>query len=146
MKSIAAAPVRTILATLVLMLGLLTASHVASAPSAVADAEGCQPYSPITVLKYVVPRGVMCHEIDGSGNNITSQEVAVYTVNTCNWRIDFVYKDLNGATWYRDTGTYHTGCSIPYRTRGSGWAKDGSACAQMWVSGKLIVQQCHRIF
>lgn len=96
-----------------------------------------------------IPGGVFEHQINGSGLNVSSEWAEFETVwgNVCNWRIEFRYTNLSGAVYARIPGTTHLGCdNVGSARRGIGTLRSGKACARLFVSDTLVVQQCHNIF
>jgi hypothetical protein len=135
---------------------LLVGFVVTAAPAtpAHADANGCTYWIRWTLPSgYQVPAGFMCHQIYGSGLNVTSQKASWQPtpsgLTMCNTRIDFVYYDQYGTQFYRFYGTLHSGCNniSGTQTRGAGkLANGGSACAVLVSSGSEIARQCHHTF
>lgn len=104
-----------------------------------------------------VPKGFLCHLIQGDKRKITLQRAAysatpnVYgalTGKICNWRIDFVYYDTNGKAYSTDKGPTKNYCSIGAVREvksNKNLPKDGKSCARLIVDGKAKVVQCHKI-
>jgi hypothetical protein len=126
--------------------GMALFAGVASAPPAHATAIGCSKFSEMPYLG--IPTGVLCFNVYGSGENITSMDANWTTGALCNWRIDWViYKD--GKTWWRDNGP-REGCQHVQggRKRGAGRAPDGSEiCAELYdVARNVKIEAvCHSI-
>jgi hypothetical protein len=127
--------------------GMTLLAGVASAPPAHATAIGCSKFSETPYLG--IPTGVLCFNVFGSGENITSMDANWTVVGAlCNWRIDWViYKD--GKTWWRDNGP-REGClnGQAGRKRGAGRAPDGSdICAELYDVPRnvKIDAVCHSI-
>ena len=54
-----------------------------------------------------LPAGSLAHRTNGKGTNISVDNAAFATWKTsiCNWRLDFVYRDVNNRAYWRQRGT-----------------------------------------
>jgi hypothetical protein len=127
---------------------------VVIAPStASASAYGIQYWAPFGVSiggqTIGIPTGQLAHQVSGSGLTINSEWAHITTKpGFCNWRVDYVYKDLNGAEYRRIRTATKTGCDTwAYApTVYPGRVRAGTACAQLYRSGAYVTRQCHSIF
>jgi hypothetical protein len=142
---------------LAVAIAFLAGLIVTAAPAQPASAQvtnGCTYWIRWTLpTGYQVPAGFMCHQIDGTGLNVTSQKASWQPtpsgLTMCNTRIDFTYYDQYGRMFYRFYGTLHPGCNniSGTQTRGAGkLAQGGLACAVLISSGVQIARQCHNTF
>lgn len=96
-----------------------------------------------------VPAGQLAHQVNGGGDNITSEWAHITTApGFCNWRVDYVYRDANNGEEYRRIrGTTHNGCDTwAYaETVYPGKVRYGTACAELYRSGAFVTRQCHSI-
>lgn len=94
-----------------------------------------------------IPSGTICHRIVGDGHDIAYQTASFASAGSvCNWHIDWVYINTSNQVWYRDNGPMHNTCDrTGGRTRGTGWAQYGLACAYIYAQGVYVARQCHNI-
>lgn len=102
-----------------------------------------------------VPTGCMfTHIVRGSGRKITYQNAGVdcgfvgaMSSGFCNWRIDFIYADVNNRIYRTSRGRTHSECKIdPMRNNSpQTLPRYGKACAHLHVNGVRRVSQCHHI-
>src|SRR4051794_7792431 len=86
---------------MLILAGMAAGAAVVIAPPAHATAHGCSQFSAVPYVG--IPAGVLCFNVYGSGENITSMDANWTTPTLCDWRIDWViYKD--GKVWWRDNG------------------------------------------
>ncbi|GAB3439044.1 hypothetical protein GCM10027517_11990 [Phycicoccus ginsengisoli] len=132
----------------------VTAAPAPQAEAATPSANGCSYWVRFTLPSgYQIPAGGICHQIYGSGLNVTSQTASWFPIPSglpmCNTRIDFTYYDQYGRLFYRFYGTLHPGCNnisgSQYRGPGK-LAQGGLACAVIVSSGTDITRQCHNTF
>lgn len=151
-----------------MIVGIITATAIA-VPDAHASAIGFEAVPAFDVdvnavfpgvelgKNVTVPAGFLWHSIDGDDRKIAS-EVAWYDTTAigqlknkvCNWRIDFVYRDVNGHEYKRERGKAVPACSGVLKFAAAGarrktLARYGAACAQLFSNGKRLATQCHNI-
>ncbi|MGW4894747.1 hypothetical protein ACWEQL_21130 [Kitasatospora sp. NPDC004240] len=102
-----------------------------------------------------LPSGFLHHCTRGTGLRIGS-EWAAYTPapiglakdRLCNWRIDFVYRDLNNKVYKTVKGKNHPTCEFVGAVEwnaGNRTFKLGTSCAELWIAGTKRGAQCHNI-
>jgi hypothetical protein len=105
----------------------------------------------------VIPFGYLCHFLEVYRKEISIQK-AGYTSNAtvsnslvkgiCNWRIDFVYYDMQGKEYMRDKGETVKGCDQgAYReiAKSKTLPQSGSSCAELITEGEVRLVQCHTL-
>lgn len=121
--------------------------------AAFATAYGVQPWDSFNIPKVPVPvpAGVLRHLIIGDGNNIESENAGFSTSfgPLCNWKIDYVYFDVNNVERRRIKGPVHSSCNFRVsdnpQTVYPGKVPYGKACVSLYSSGEYITRQCHFI-
>src|SRR3954447_25760179 len=94
----------------------------------------CTIYSSTAAGPYTVPSGLLCLRVFGDGTYISNMDAKWYSVELCNWRIDWVIY-YNGKTWWRNNGPAHNECDNIHgtRIRSEGYAPAGSdLCAELY--------------
>ena len=134
---------------LVLVVGGVTAAN--------ADASGVSSWGGLTVnvkgQSVGIPGGTLYHEIKGKGKLITytwANTAQFASGPICLWRIDFTFKS-GGSVYSRSKGAHHSQCNWGNSAhRESGFrrqaARDGQACAQLYIDGRSKTEQCHWIY
>lgn len=154
MKSFFESRLRRRAAMTAVALASSAAVAVSGAPSAKASADGWTYFAAASVPTpwgdVHVPGGQLFHSIKGGGRHIEWQGADFITAgNICNWRIDFLYYDMNGRRDDTSYGPTH------YQCNRVGIRKDtinrdvryGTACAKLLVNGTPVpgAKQCHSI-
>lgn len=138
-----------------LLLALAGALLVAAlAPSAAsASAYGIQYWGAFTAniggQNIGIPTGQLAHKISGSGTYINYEWAHITTKpGFCNWRVDYVYRDVYNNVYRRIGTRTQYGCDTwAYAPRVyPGRVRRGTACAQLYRSGVYVTRQCHSIF
>jgi hypothetical protein len=130
-----------------LLVTVLPPSH------AYASAYGVQYWGAFTVniggQNVGIPSGQLAHDITGSGTYIRQEWAHITTKpGFCNWRVDYVYRDVNNREYRRIRTPTQLGCDTwAYApTVYPGAVRSGTACAQLYRSGVYVTRQCHSIF
>ena len=138
-----------------LLLALIgTAAIAAAAPTAAsASAYGIQYWGAFTVnlggQNIGIPSGQLAHKVNGSGTYINSEWAHITTgPGFCNWRVDYVYRDVWNNEYRRIQTATQYGCDTwAYApTVYPGRVRAGKACAHLYRSGAYVTRQCHSIF
>jgi hypothetical protein len=121
--------------------------------SASASAYGVQYWGAFTVSiggqNVGIPSGQLAHRINGSGTYINSEWAHITTKpGFCNWRVDYVYRDVYNVEYRRIGTATKLGCDTwAYApTVYPGRVRSGTACAQLYRSGVYVTRQCHSVF
>lgn len=140
---------------LVLALAVLGCASLAAAMSpsqASASAYGIQYFSSFNAnilgQTIPIPGGQLAHQVNGNGNSISSEWAHVTAgAGMCNWRVDYVYRDVNNVERRRiNTGVHYRCDTWAYApTVYPGVVPYGTACAQLYRSGVYVTKQCHYI-
>ncbi len=159
-----------ILSALALLVPMATGSQAAAlrptAPRVAVKASSALGYQvfgaqcvTIAGKKVCWPGATLGHYVAGSGKVITYQSAVVEDNwgggtaggNFCNWRIDWEYRDTNGAVYFTDWGPMHYTCEGLYYTIGRSdpkyrvVGKYGAVCAVLNTNGARVAAQCHFI-
>ena len=105
--------------TLALTTALLCFGAAAVVPQmASASATGFQQWGGFTIdaggIPVGIPNGTLVHSIDGDGTLVRSH-TADFSAwgNVCNWRMDFVYRDVRGVKYLTSQGGMMNFCNRP---------------------------------
>jgi hypothetical protein len=121
--------------------------------SALATAQGFEFWDAKTInvkgQSIQIPAGTLSHNIGGEGNYISKEWASFATVSSslCNWRVDYVYSDVNKKEKRRIPGRVHYTCNYAAfaETVYPGTVPYGTACAKLYRNGGFVAQQCHSI-
>lgn len=125
-------------------------------PSAEATAFGSQAFGSFKVnvkgQTITIPRGLLTHDLRGSGKKVTSDRVAFEQVlggPTCIYKYSFQYRNTSNKTYRTNTtgtvnkctwGTAYYGFNYPGTLK-----YYGKACVVGYQGGKARATQCHYI-
>jgi hypothetical protein len=137
---------------LALTMGAVLIGGVFTSPAA-ASAYGIQYWGAFTVniggQNVGIPSGQLAHQVSGSGVRINSEWAHITTKpGFCNWRVDYVYRDVFNREYRRIPTATKLGCDTwAYApTVYPGTVRSGTACAELHRSGVFVTRQCHSIF
>ncbi|MBW3609332.1 MAG: hypothetical protein KY463_13490 [Actinobacteria bacterium] len=143
---------RRSISVLVVVVAALLAGALAPNPAS-ASATGYAFWAPFGIniggQTIGVPSGQLTHVIVGSGTYISRERAHILTKpGFCNWRVDFVYKNVHNRVYRRIGTRTKYGCDTQRwaPTVYPGRVRRGTACAQLYRSGVFVVKQCHSIF
>ena len=138
-----------------LLLAFMGAAAIAAAvpTAASASAYGIQYWGAFTVnvggQNIGIPSGQLAHYVNGSGTYINYEWAHVTTgPGFCNWRVDYVYRDVWNNEYRRIRTATQYGCDTwAYAPRVyPGRVRPGKACAHLYRSGAYVTRQCDSIF